>query len=1053
MPTAKSKKKLVPLFIAICFALIILPLAGVYIYLKNNSDALLRNYLKKVQQETGQEIHFENLDVIFFPLPALAISNAEVKSSVSAFRVGWMLVRPSFKELLHGNLAPAKIVLLRPRLETALPFPVYDPDNKAWPGNLLKNNSENGSATEKILPFIRQGCAVVLKQGEITLTGSLGAKINLAGVDCELDADAEEISGAFNFVTLNMRKNDKFLFGIERCALSGMSSIWNPLSDSRLDAKFQVRMPGIIGHSNFSLVFEGSPTGWNADINLKGDLDLGKAFVPLAISGRLISLADSGEIAIRGFEMMLDADSGQLNAGLVIPSRTRGFELSGTLQITRLSLTQWLGFARNLMPGLALALDNITDGSLDFILTSSGLIVPRIRACASGSCFRGTGSVKSFAKPNVFLDLQTDMVDLGDAIPEAVGEFPDPPRYFHDTLTPMPGKPTLPGEIGIDYDINLGAKKVTYGPLKLANGKVKITQGKMDRSGLEDVLIYGSGQGYGGTMKGLCILGAAKYLPMAITASARAIDAGRLSKDLTVLPVRSGILEADADVRSSGKKLDVFLGNLRGEITASGKNTVLGFGGKSFGPESLSLSTNIRRASFRQKSLGLDAKWQARLDGAQLDGSIDLDGLLWFGGPSKSVAFQNVPGKIAMKLDEKTSHVKGGLKTNVNGNFSAKANQLEIKKANVSALGATITGNLDINYGNNPGWRGNLKTNITNLSQLLQKIAGKKHDLPAKLRNFIIESDFSGKPDVLALSNIKSRLGAISINGKLSIDYAKKTPAFTFDLSTDKVDLAQLEGGNSSNPKNAKWDLELLKTFNAKGKIEIADLSVYNMRFRKCSMPLTLENGKLLAGPGSSVFYGANLHLRLKADFSKGINFGSNIEVLAFDLGHVARDHKVKSALTGLGSLTADIGGHITGPGQMPGALGGKWNIRIKNGSWQKMDSQGKLLGKPTMITLAQASGTLNRGVAKTDDFYMQNNTLKVNGGGWVNLANHKIDCNFNIDMKGLPNFPLHLYGTFDKPQTSIGAGKMVLNAIGGITGGIADIFGGIIQGTLNIFR
>ncbi|MFG6375536.1 MAG: hypothetical protein K1W05_06345, partial [Desulfovibrio sp.] len=106
------------------------------------------------------------------------------------------------------------------------------------------------------------------------------------------------------------------------------------------------------------------------------------------------------------------------------------------------------------MPGLAIALDNITDGSLDFILTSGGLIVPRIRACSTGSCFTGSGSVKSFAKPDVVLDLQTDFVDLGKAIPEAVGEFPNAPRFSHEPLTPFPGTPTNPGETGIDYNIN-----------------------------------------------------------------------------------------------------------------------------------------------------------------------------------------------------------------------------------------------------------------------------------------------------------------------------------------------------------------------------------------------------------------------------------------------------------------------------------------------------------------------------------------------------------------------------------------------------------------------
>ena len=160
----------------------------------------------------------------------------------------------------------------------------------------------------------------------------------------------------------------------------------------------------------------------------------------------------------------------------------------------------------------------------------------------------------------------------------------------------------------------------------------------------------------------------------------------------------------------------------------------------------------------------------------------------------------------------------------------------------------------------------------------------------------------------------------------------------------------------------------------------------------------------------------------------------------------------MKSLLTGDASVKADMKAHLTGPGQIPGALDGAWSIRLKNGSWQKMGKDGKL-GKPTRISLAEASGTMNKGVARTNNFYLQNNNLKVKGGGWINLTNQKLDCNFNVDMKGLPNFPLHLYGTLDKTQTSIGAGKMVMNARGGITSGLVDIFGGLVEGTLNIFR
>lgn len=1053
MSAIKSKKKFISLTIAICLVIIIAPIAGAYFFLKNDPDSLLKGYLQNVEKETGLKINFDDVNVNFFPLPSLSLSNAEIMGPDLSFTAGWLLVRPSFLELFQGNFAPANILLLRPRLEARLPLALSDKRYRDWLGNMFKNNAESASISESLRPFIRQGCLLEIKQGEIRLADPDNASINMVGVECALDVYPDSISGSFNFVTLNLRKQDRLLFSIERCEISGESDLNNPLEESRIDTRLQLRYPGVISHALLALEFEGSPTGWDAKIDLNGNLDLGKNGLPAALSGRLVGLADSGEIAIRGIQLQLDRDNGQLNASMVIPSKTRGFELSGTLQLVRLSLTQWLGFARNLMPGLAIALDNITDGSLDFILTSSGLIVPRIRACSTGSCFAGSGSVKSFAEPDVVLDLQTDFVDLGKAIPEAVGEFPAAPKFSHEPLTPYPGKPTPPGETGIDYNINLASQKVKYGPLKLDNGKVRITQGKTDKQNrLEDVLIYGDGDGYGGTFKGLCILGGAKHLPMAITASARNVLAKTLSRDLPVVPLQGGRLKADAEVYSEGKKLDVFLSHLHGKLTASGEKPVLNFEGKRLDLESLALNTQIKKAAFRQKSLGLDAKWQASLDGPGIDGKLDLDGMLWFGGNSKSADFQNVPGKITLSLDEKTGKIKGGLKADISGNFSSRPNQLKVKNANVSVSGLNISGNLDLDYGKNLAWKGNLKTSTTNLPQNLQKFLGKSVNMPENLHHFAIESQFSGKPDILTLTQIKSRLGPISIAGKLNIDYAKKTPAYKFDLLADKIDFALFESRKKTAGRNVRWDFSPLRSFNADGKLEIANLTVFGTRFQKCSIPLVLENAKLKAGPCTAIFYGANLSLGARADFSKGIAFNTNLEVLAFDIARVARDHKMKSLLTGDASVKADMKAHLTGPGQIPGALDGAWSIRLKNGSWQKMGKDGKL-GKPTKISLAEATGTMSKGVARTNNFYMQNNSLKVKGGGWINLTNQKLDCNFNVDMKGLPNFPLHLYGTLDKTQTSIGAGKMVMNALGGITSGLVDIFGGVVEGTLNIFR
>ena len=86
-------------------------------------------------------------------------------------------------------------------------------------------------------------------------------------------------------------------------------------------------------------------------------------------------------------------------------------------------------------------------------------------------------------------------------------------------------------------------------------------------------------------------------------------------------------------------------------------------------------------------------------------------------------------------------------------------------------------------------------------------------------------------------------------------------------------------------------------------------------------------------------------------------------------------------------------------------------------------------------------------------DFSLQGPGLKVHGGGWIDLNKETLDCNFTVNMKNLPDFPLRLYGSLHDSKTSIGAGKLILNTIGGITSGFVDVLGGIVEGTWKLFR
>ena len=91
--------------------------------------------------------------------------------------------------------------------------------------------------------------------------------------------------------------------------------------------------------------------------------------------------------------------------------------------------------------------------------------------------------------------------------------------------------------------------------------------------------------------------------------------------------------------------------------------------------------------------------------------------------------------------------------------------------------------------------------------------------------------------------------------------------------------------------------------------------------------------------------------------------------------------------------------------------------------------------------------------MARSSDFYLKGSGLQVNGGGWIDFNSETLDCNFNVSMKNVPDFPLRLYGSLDNTKTSIGAGTLILNTLGDITKGFVDVLGGIVEGTWKLFR
>lgn len=1087
--TARRLRLLARIFLALILSLS--ALLGVAVYLlQRNPEALTRHYLDELSQRTGLTFTVEAVDVVVFPVPSIAVSNGKVQGPDLHFSVAYATLRPDFAALLRGEFAPRNISLLRPRLRGGISLPLGDPQ-------ALLAHVRKGAGRFPALP---DDCRMTIVQGEADLTASDMSRLQIANLQCRLDTDEPAgVKGRLHVGTALLKSAHGPLLRLDNFLAVGKTNLADPLAATpHLNISGALRLPAHLERLNFNLAFQSGASGWTAETALHGELIKDQALLPFFLEGTA-AMRDSRDriVNLERIRLGLGHDSGQLSAVLRLGNTnaakaetngesarpdddgsggqgaSKGFALDGRLLLHRASLTQWLGFARNLAPGLQLALDNITDGSLDFHLDGQGLVVPRIVAHCAGSRFTGSGGVPSWKKPEVVLDLVTQRVNLGLAIPEAVGKAPDSPWFPHAALTPMPGEPREPGAIGVDYNIRLTAQAVDYGPLLLNEAEVVIRQGKMDKNGLEDTLLFLKGRLYNGKMSGETILGGGSQSPYAIKMSFRDVESAPLAAALDVLPLTRGRLRADVEIMSQGRTLTEFLDKLRGSATVRADQGILrlsrpgGAGGVTTF-KSLEAGLTLRGGTWGKQGLGLNGQWQGRFEGEGLDARADLNGMIWFSGDGAgngNLDFRNLPGSLSLQMSPERSSLPGGLHADLAGEFSCRGarNQLSISNAHGNALGIEARGQAQVNSGKGGiAWQGKFSAQSADLGRTLRLARGVDFTFPPGLRAMRMEADFKGDANELALSGIRAKLDQSSITGSFFASWRTQL-SLAFQLTADQLDLdryldtpghaAKQASPAAANARGKRWDLRLLRAFSAQGELRIKLLTTWRFKLQEARIPIKLENGRLTCAPVTGRFYGAPLQSQGSIDFNKGLRFENSLSVENFDLGAASRDRGGSAALGGRAGLSSEVRASLTGPGQLPAALDGNWRFTVRDGSYQQRGPDGRLKGKPTLFRTAGASGTIAAGIARSGDFDLQGPGLKVHGGGWINLNTETLDCTFTVNMKNLPDFPLRLYGSLDNSKTSIGTGKLILNTLGGITQGFVDVLGGIVQGTWRLFR
>ncbi len=1073
--------------VLVLFACVGLFIGVLYYFAQQKAYPLLTKYLAETANKQGLQFKCNSTQFVLLPVPGLVITEPSFAGPVFQFSAQKLTISPDFRSLLKGELQLGALNLLRPELLVHSAKSFVSPEELALELNsLLREALTRAGSNSEAQAAFPHNIGLELSKGKFVFTSRDGARLDMSGLQCAIKLDkSNELSGQIAVRSLMLvapplcgpkvqaAYEAKPYFKLSRVNAYGNIDLAKPLAGRiALTLLGELEAREIVRNTHFQLRLEDKGQDLRVQGKLAGDLGIAaNERIPISLDTDALWKRSSQEIDFQSLSFSLGADSGKLSAGqLLLPNVQRPFALTGKLDLRRASLSQWLGFARNLSPGLQLALDNIFDASLEFRLDGKGLEVGKISAYSTGAHFEGSGSVPDWLKPEIRLDLHAKFVNLGQAIPEAVARLPEAPYFSHPPLTPVPGEPSVPGEIGIDYDIRLGADRVSYEPLILENALVRIYPGKIDANGFEDCQLSAEARFYGGELKGSCILGGTKELPYTIDVDVRDVDGAPVAKAMPVLPLESGKYSGQIHLNSQGRELELFLQKLRGNLSLRSSSGALRISGEKLPFANLKTSLKLRSGTWYNHRLGLDGQWLLSLGSSGLFADVNLDGRIWFGpGKGSGVNFEKLPGSVNLRFASASAQAQNPITAKLSGNYSCLDDPEELRVGNavLDCAGILAKGELVAKAGKyGSAWQGRFKAECPDLSRTILLLSGEKFVFPPGLRKLSLGGDFNIKSGELILKNVQATAGKNSLGGALSLNKRNaQRPLLEFEMSGDSFDMQNLLGPEESKalPKKEQmqakgvkaknWDFAFLRKFDAKGQLKIKNFLGWRVQMQNLYMPIALDDALLKIGPSSARFYGAPLHSRAMLNFRQGLAFDASFAVNDFDLGAAMRERSPGGKLTGRANLEAEIRAKVPGPGRLPAALNGSWSFLARDGSYQSQNDKGEAKGKPTLFAQASASGTLLNGILQSNNFKLRGPDLSLDGGGTLNLNNQALDCNFNVNMKGFPEFPLRVSGTLEKSKSSIGAGKLILNTIGGITRGFVDILGGVVEGVWKIFR
>ncbi len=829
-----------------------------------NADRLTSNALERLTRESGIDISFRDAGIHLLPLPGLILEDVEIHPREGlVFKARALIAAPNLFSLIRAKFEPEFVIVDEPTL-----YGTLDTGFGALAGALAAGvpGQEAGAEPLSLNDILPLHCRVHVHDGQLQLVDRDGACIRLTGLETRLTCANpplhafDRVGGEVRISSLDVRTRD-FAAALRDVAFSGRCSPHDPAGTLEAGLSGRGAMTPMGLAASVSLRVDANGGTPKASWRTSGSFALDGAVIPWALDGsaegggsaahKVWADVVPGDIpASQSFALTIDRfnlGDDRLHLDGLLRADPRNPAVYGRLAINRVSLTRWLDFARGLSPGLQIALDDIRDGHIDFAVDRKGLSCPRVRARAAGSVFAGEGGVEAWAKPVVFLDMTSAFVDLGRAIPEAVGVIRDKPDYGHKCLTAMTMADIFPRAAGqseasasppaepkqadvrpaapaqaqqpdktrtqgaaaaakrsesaaeqerwLGYDIRLKAERIHYGYIDLTNGGVVITPGVNSRGESSARIAMQSGL-YDGQVWGDAWFSGETETEYEFAVNTKDVNLSGLHKAMSFILVNRGTGRCQVRVRSKGSEINRFLSNLQGTINLSVVRAAME-DDRYFSPFRSDITLSLASAAFRNSALGLNGRWQVDYRASDWAADGSLQGQIWFGGEGDraGIRFDNMDADVKGRdMEHLLSFCKGqSIPVSLKGKAFCDSSRLQFgaKQARLEAPGISARGDILVRKeGRLVSFTGDLASGSVNVPRLSAALIGRTPDVPALLQDLdFTDTHVAASEKGVNATRLHTRVDGTPVMGSASVSNFSATPLIEFNLHCGDINL------------------------------------------------------------------------------------------------------------------------------------------------------------------------------------------------------------------------------------------------------------------------